>query len=75
MTTPLTPQQVPDFSATHVECDICGEMVERGIVNYVGHWTEKHGKAQMDFVNKVADSPLTTEDKMSLIKKEFNILH
>ena len=62
-----------DWSATHVKCDICGELVERGIINYSNHWAEKHGKAQMDFINKVASSSLRTEDKMSLIKKEFNI--
>lgn len=62
-----------DFSATHNPCGICGEMVERGIANYSNHWVEKHGKEKMYFVNKVADSPLTTEQKMSLIKTEFGI--
>lgn len=62
-----------DWSATHNPCGICGEMVERGIVNYSSHWVEKHGQDKMDFVNKVADSPLTTEQKISLIKNEFGI--
>lgn len=60
------------FGGTHIECEICGEMVERGIVSYSNHWVEKHG-SKMDFVNKVDQSCLSVNDKMELIKKEFGI--
>lgn len=56
-----------------VKCDTCGKELPTGIIGISSHWAECAGKAQMDFVNKVAKSNLAVKDKMDLIKKEFNI--
>lgn len=57
----------------HIICKVCGATVQRGIISVSSHWAECAGKEQMDFINKVAQSNLKIEDKMSLIKKQYSI--
>lgn len=61
------------FKEDHIECKICGEKVPFGIISVSGHWAKCQGKDTMDFVNKVAESSLISEDKIDLVKNEFNI--
>jgi len=62
-----------DWDDPYTTCDICGEKILRGIISVSTHWAETHGKQQMDFIHKVANSPLEIKDKMDLIKKEFGL--
>ena len=55
------------------KCDTCGKEVESGIINISGHWAECAGKQTMDSVNKISNTPLTTEDKLEQVKKLFGI--
>jgi len=63
-------EKVRDFV---YRCKTCGEEVPAGIINISGHWAKCTGKDKMDFINKVANSSLYIDDKMDLIRKEFNI--
>jgi hypothetical protein len=63
-----------DWSATHVKCHICGEMIPRGIISVSAHYCDNHYQPQMYFLQKLAENKsLDVKDKMDLVKKEFGI--
>ncbi len=56
------------------ECPTCGIKLPGGIIGISSHWAECGGKGTMAFINKLAENKsLKIEDKMDLIKKQFNI--
>lgn len=57
----------------HNECLTCGEQVGQGIIAISQHYCSCTGKTQFENVIKITDMPLRTEDKMDILKKEFNI--
>ena len=64
---------------THIEgtdlyrCDDCQAEVPRGIISISDHWAKCSGKYRMEFLNELANSNLTTEDKLKVLKKEFKV--
>lgn len=63
-----------DFSVPRFyKCTTCGATVPSGIINLSGHWAECGGKEMVEAVKKIDNMPLRVEDKMDLVKKQFNI--
>lgn len=55
------------------KCTTCEAVIPSGIINISGHWAECAGKGMMDAIHKIDKMPLSTKDKMDLVKNNFNI--
>lgn len=60
-------------SESEIKCDTCGAIIPRGIISLSGHFVECSGKELFENVCKIDKMPLSTKDKMDLVKKEFNV--
>jgi hypothetical protein len=56
---------------SHIECGVCGERVERGIITVSEHWSNCSGKEFMDKIHKITNSPDAIKEKMDKVKKLF----
>ena len=54
-------------------CKTCGQEVPSGIINISSHWAECSGKEQMKYIQNLADMSMPTDQKITELKKLYNI--